>query len=76
MESMAEPPDMPSLEGARASAKSQSSQASAGRSVTVTGPFNFYGVAGAEDAENRFSAMFTRILEGDVTQLGGEVAPA
>lgn len=76
MESMAEPPDMPSFESARASAKSQSSQASAGRSVTVTGPFNFYGVAGAEDAENRFAAMFTRILEGDVTQLGGETVPA
>lgn len=72
MESLAEPPDMPSFEGARTTT-SQSVQASTGRSVTVTGPFNFYGVAGAEDSENRFSAMFTRILEGDVTQLGGEV---
>ena len=73
METMAEPPDMPSFEGSRAQSAKQSSGASSGSSVSVVGPFNFYGVAGAEDAESRFSAMFTRILEGDVTQLGGEV---
>jgi hypothetical protein len=32
--------------------------------------FNFYGVEGAEDAEARFSAALTRLLEGDVAQLG------
>ncbi len=32
--------------------------------------FNFYGVAGAEDAESRFVESLTRVLEGDAAQLG------
>lgn len=45
------------------------------RSVALTGPFYFYGVADAEDAEARFSALLTQALEGDVQQVGaGEVA--
>ena len=41
-----------------------------GASVALTGPFNFYGVEGAEDAESRFEAMLTRVLEGDALQAG------
>jgi len=36
--------------------------------------FVFQGVAGAEDAEERFGALLTRLLEGDVAQLGGAEA--
>ena len=34
----------------------------------------FYGVEGAEDAEVRISEVLTRLLEGDVAQLGGAEA--
>ena len=37
--------------------------------------FNFYGVKDAEDAERSFGEMLTRLLEGDASQLGAEVAP-
>jgi len=36
--------------------------------------FIFQGVEGAEDAEFRFSELLTRLLEGDVAQLGGAEA--
>lgn len=36
--------------------------------------FNFYGVKDADQAEGRFGELLTRLLEGDVTSLGGEVA--
>lgn len=42
-----------------------------GGAVDLSGAtFNFYGVEGAEDAESRFGALLTRLLEGDVAQLG------
>ena len=45
------------------------------QSISLTGPFYFYGVEDADDAEARFSALLTRAIEGDVQQLGaGEVA--
>lgn len=45
-----------------------------GGAVNLAGAvFNFFGVEGAEDAEARFSAMLTRVVEGDVAQLGSAV---
>ncbi len=35
--------------------------------------FVFHGVQGAEDAESKFGALLTRLLEGDATQLGASV---
>lgn len=35
--------------------------------------FNLYGVEGAEDAEARIGALLTRLIEGDMSQLGGAV---
>jgi phage-related protein len=49
-----------------------SSPSSSGAGVNLAGAtFNFYGVEGAEDAEGRIGALLTRLLEGDVAQLGG-----
>lgn len=59
---------------APAKAATAAQAAPAAASVSVTGPFNFYGVEGAEDAEARFSEVVTRILEGDAASLGAEVA--
>jgi len=39
--------------------------------ISLTGPFHFYGVENAEDAEARFNALLTKAVEGDVQQLGG-----
>lgn len=36
--------------------------------------FNFYGVEGAEDAEERFEEALTRALEGDASKMAGERA--
>ncbi len=41
-----------------------------GASVQIAGPFYFYGVEGAADAEARFEDMFTRVLRGDTIQAG------
>lgn len=38
--------------------------------------FNFYGVKDAEDAEGRIGALLTRIIEGDLSQLGAQPEPA
>lgn len=38
--------------------------------------FVFEGVKDAEQAEGRFGRMLTRLIEGDVTALGGETEPA
>lgn len=73
LESMAEPPDMPSNLSSQAASGRQAASSQSTSSVSITGPFNFYGVQGAEDAESRFEAMLTRALEGDVLALGGEV---
>jgi hypothetical protein len=44
-------------------------------SASVSGnTFNFHGVAGMDDAEARFGALMTRLLEGDVAQIGGSGA--
>lgn len=68
LERMVEPPS---------AAAPSSASAPAGKAITLTGPFNFYGVEGAEDAERRFGVLLTRALEGDVAQLGGgEFVPA
>lgn len=47
----------------------------AGKRLSLTGPFYFYGVRDAEDAESRFEAMLTRTLEGDASQLGAGQEP-
>lgn len=48
---------------------------SAGSSIDLSGAtFNFFGIEGAEDAQQRFEEVLTRILEGDAAQLGGEQA--
>jgi hypothetical protein len=45
-----------------------------GGAVNLSGAtFVFNGVQGAEDAEGRFGALLTRLLEGDVAQLGSAV---
>jgi hypothetical protein len=54
-----------------------SSKKSAKASVDLAGAtFNFYGVKDAEHAEQSFGEMFTRLLEGDVSQLGQDPEPA
>jgi hypothetical protein len=61
--------DLASPDAAAASAGGSSSG-----SVSVSGnTFVFQGVAGMDDAESRFAQLFTRLLEGDVAQLGAEV---
>jgi len=51
--------------------------ASAGKAFDLSGAtFNFYGVKDAEQATESFGEMLTRLIEGDVAQLGGEMAPA
>ncbi len=52
------------------------SSTSSSKSISITGPFIFQGVQGAEDAESRFGELLTRILEGDATQLGATPVPA
>jgi hypothetical protein len=50
--------------------------ATGGKAVDLTNStFNFYGVKDAEHATESFGEMLTRLLEGDVAQLGGEMAP-
>ncbi len=50
---------------------------SSGSGLNLSGAtFNFYGVEGAEDAESRIGALLTRLLEGDVAQLGTAVPNA
>ena len=74
MESLAEPPDMPSFEGSKTRANGESRGSSSSAKLDLSGStFVFNGVSGAEDAEGRFGALLTRLIEGDVTQLGGEV---
>ncbi len=69
---MVSPPDVASASSAQGA---QAGAAASGRaSVQVTGPFNFYGVANAEDAAARIEEVMTRILEGDALQAAG--APA
>jgi hypothetical protein len=47
-----------------------------GASINLAGAqFHFYGVKDAENAEQSFGEMLTRVLEGDVATLGGEAAP-
>jgi hypothetical protein len=68
LESMVSPP---ATEGATASA----SGGSGGGANFSGAQFIFNGVAGAEDAIARFEEIVLRLIEGDVTQSGGE-APA
>ncbi len=70
LETMVAPPDASAVAGPVATSKS-------GTSTNLSGAtFNFYGVEGAEDAEARFGALLTRLLEGDASQLGSGVAGA
>lgn len=67
LETMVSPPD----------ASGGESSGHGGASANLSGAtFNFYGVEGAEDAEARFGALLTRLLEGDASQLGLGVAGA
>jgi len=77
MSAMVEPPPVPVMPSAMASVAPAVStpdvatSESAGSSIDLSGVvFNFYGVEGAEQAEVRFSELLTRMLEGDVAQLG------
>lgn len=66
LESMVAPPDVtaPTIAGGSSA------------SVNLAGAqFIFHGVEGAEDAENRIRDLLTKILDGDLAQLGTE-APA
>jgi hypothetical protein len=51
-------------------------QASSGPSISLTGPFNFYGVKDAEEAEGRFSELLTMMIKGDADRLAGAQAGA
>jgi len=69
MEAMVTPPDAPTV-----SANAEAGKTSNSKSVSISGnTFAFYGVQGVEDVESRIESVFTRLLEGDVTMLGGEV---
>lgn len=69
MEAMVTPPDAPTV-----SAKTEPGSTSNSKSMSFSGnTFIFNGVEGAEDAEARFESVLTRLIEGDVTMLGGEV---
>lgn len=72
LESMVAPPS-PSGGAAPSTAPAASSVKSGSGTSLAGATFNLYGVQGAEDAEARISALLTRILEGDVTQLGAAV---
>lgn len=71
MESMVEPPDMPSAQAIKSG--KQESGSSSSKSLVLSGTYNFYGIKDAADAESKFSAMLTRLIEGDALQMGGEV---
>lgn len=74
METMVSPPSPSRLAAIGGGASGGGAR---GGSVSLTGPFNFYGVAGAEDAVGMFEAMLNRTLAGDAVALGaGEVAHA
>jgi hypothetical protein len=63
LESMVSPPE--------ASASTGGAATTGGASLNLAGAqFIFQGVQGAEDAEARFGALLTRLLEGDAAQLG------
>ncbi len=65
LEAMVAPPDAPGISSSGAGAAS--GKAAGGNYAGAT--FNFYGVAGAEDALDRFLAL----IEGDVAQSGSTV---
>jgi len=69
LENMVAPPEASAGGGAKSSGGGGS-----GLDLSVA-TFNFYGVEGAEDAEGRIGALLTRLLEGDVSQLGGSAVP-
>jgi hypothetical protein len=87
LSALVEPPEAPASAlasvGAAAAGETVGGAAAAaagggggGGGIDLSGAtFVFQGVEGAEDAEQRFSEMLTRLIEGDVTQLGGEPAP-
>lgn len=70
LESMVAPPETAS---AGAGAAKGSSSSGGGGGSFAGAVFNLYGVEGAEDAEARIGALLTRLLEGDASQLGGQV---
>lgn len=75
MESMVEPTDMPRVDqDAPGGKRPVASAGTSSKGLVLSGTYNFYGVKDASDAEAKFSAMLTRLLEGDVLSLGGEVA--
>jgi hypothetical protein len=70
------PPTIPAVSAAPASSASPAGAAAAPGAAakagaTVTGnTFIFNGVAGAEDAEERFGDLLTRFFEGDAAEVG------
>ena len=70
LENMIQPPSPSGAGGASGSSASASSKGS----IDLSGAhFVFQGVKDAEDAETRFGALLTRLLEGDTSQLGATV---
>ena len=73
---MAAPPAASALESVGASPPPGAAPAAASASAGANfagAIFNLYGVEGAADAEARIGALLTRLIEGDVSQLGGTV---
>lgn len=69
LEALVMPPDAPTVGAPRAGAKSGGAA-----SANFAGAnFNFYGVKDTEHANQLFEATLTRLIEGDVLQLGGEL---
>lgn len=74
---MVEPPPPPDTAlstmatGAPDTAATPEPASGAGAGIDLSGAtFNFYGVENAEQAEERFSEVLTRLLEGDAAALG------
>lgn len=72
IEDMSSPPSGSASGGASASTSSSSSGSSGGFNFQGA-QFTFNGVKDAEDAEARFGELLTKLIEGDLSQLGAAV---
>lgn len=74
MERVSSPPAVARAGSQATESRSSGGGASgSGAALDLSGAmFHFHGVEGAEDAESRFSALLTRLIEGDAAQLGGQ----
>lgn len=69
---LAKPP-LETVGAAKAAPVTAASSSGGGGANLQGATFNFYGVEGAEDAEDRIRALMTQILEGGAAQLGARV---